>query len=47
MSAFKILVRKLMKKGYSKEYATKVAAKVGREKYGAHEMAMKSAAARK
>lgn len=46
-SKFGKLVGKLEKSGKSKEYATKVAAKVGREKYGAKSMAKKSAAARK
>ena len=46
MSRFSKLVTKLREKGYSKEYATKVAAKVGREKYGAHEMSEMSAESR-
>lgn len=45
-SKFGQLVGKLERKGYSKAYATKVAAKAGRAKYGAHEMAEKAAAAR-
>jgi len=45
-SKFSDLVHKLEGEGKSKEYATKIAAKVGREKYGAHEMAKKSAASR-
>lgn len=47
MSAFAILVKKLMDKGHSKESATKIAAAIGRKKYGAHGMAEKAAAARK
>lgn len=46
-SKFEELVEKLEKKGYSHEYATKVAAKAGRDKYGAKGMAKKAAAARK
>lgn len=46
MSKFSELVAKLEKKGYSKDYATKIAAKVGDEKYGKEGMAKKSAAAR-
>ena len=45
-SKFSTFVSHLEKKGYSKNYATKVAAKVGREKYGAKAMGKKSAAAR-
>ena len=45
-SKFSELVGKLEKEGKSKEYATKIAAKVGREKYGAKGMAEKAAAAR-
>lgn len=47
MSAFKIMVRKLMEKGHSKESATKIAAYIGRKKYGEEGMAAKAAAARK
>lgn len=47
MNAFKIMVRKLMEKGHSKESATKIAAAIGRKKYGAEGMAEKAAAARK
>ncbi len=47
MSRFSKLVGKLRDKGYSKEYATEVAAKAGREKYGAHGMAELSAESRK
>jgi hypothetical protein len=46
MSKFSKLVSKLREKGYSKESATKIAAKIGDEKYGAHEMAVKSAESR-
>ena len=46
-SKFGELVGKLERKGYSKDYATKVAAKAGREKYGAKAMAKKAAAARR
>lgn len=45
--AFKKLVGKLEKKGYSKRYASGVAAKVGRAKYGAKGMARKAAAGRR
>ncbi|MDE2105119.1 MAG: hypothetical protein KGL39_48270 [Patescibacteria group bacterium] len=48
MSKFKIMENKLEKKdGYSEESATKIAAKIGREKYGAEGMAKKVAASRK
>lgn len=48
MSKFKKMVHKLEKKGgYSSESATKIAAKIGREKYGAEKMAKKAAASRK
>ncbi|MEL5850086.1 MAG: hypothetical protein U7M05_12105 [Candidatus Igneacidithiobacillus chanchocoensis] len=43
MSKFKKFVRKLQSEGYSKESATKIAAKVGDKKYGAEEMARKAA----
>jgi hypothetical protein len=46
MSAFSQFVGKLEKKGYSKDSATKIAAKVGDEKYGKSGMAKKAAAAR-
>lgn len=45
-SKFSEFVEKLEKKGYSKDYATKIAAKVGREKFGTEGMAKKAAAAR-
>lgn len=47
MSKFKKMVHKLEKKGYSEESATKISAKIGREKYGAEKMAKKAAASRK
>ena len=41
------MVKKLEKReGYSKEVATKTAAKIGRETIGAHEMAKRAAASR-
>lgn len=47
-SDFAKMVKGLEKKeGYSKEAATKTAAKIGDEKYGVKGMAKKSAAARK
>ncbi len=48
-SNFKKMVKHLEegKKHYSKEAATKIAAKIGREKFGAEGMAKKAAAARK
>ncbi len=45
-SKFSEFVGKLEKEGKSKSYATKIAAKVGREKLGAHEMAKRAAASR-
>lgn len=47
MSKFSKFVRKLQEEGYSKESATKIAAKEGDKKYGVEEMAEKSAEARK
>lgn len=47
MSAFKILVRKLMKKGHSEESAKRIAAAIGRAKYGKAGMAAKAAAGRR
>ena len=46
MSKFGELVGKLEKEGDSEGYATKIAAKVGDEKYGKEAMAKKAAAAR-
>lgn len=47
MSKFSEMVKSLEKReGYSKEVATKTAAKIGRERYGAKGMAEKAAAAR-
>ncbi|MHB1310538.1 MAG: hypothetical protein ACYC3L_00880 [Gemmatimonadaceae bacterium] len=45
-SAFDDLVKKLEGEGHSKESATKIAAKVGNEKIGAHEMAERAAQSR-
>ncbi|HQU25247.1 MAG TPA: DUF2213 domain-containing protein [Acidiphilium sp.] len=45
-SNFSELVDKLMKEGHSKESATKIAAKVGDEKIGSHEMAERAAESR-
>jgi hypothetical protein len=47
MSKFSKFVAKLRAKGYSKESARKIAAKVGDEKYGAEEMARRAAESRK
>ncbi|MGH9436396.1 MAG: hypothetical protein ACRD22_00525 [Terriglobia bacterium] len=47
MSKFAKFVAKLRAEGYSKESARKIAAKAGDEKYGAEEMARRSAEARK
>lgn len=47
MSKFEQLVEKLEKKGHSHKSAVKIAASVGRKKYGAEGMAEKAAAARK
>lgn len=47
MSKFFKFVAKLRGEGYSKESATKIAAKVGDDKYGAEEMARKSAESRR
>lgn len=47
MSKFKALVRKLESKGKSPDQAKGIAAKVGREKYGAEGMIRKAAAGRK
>jgi hypothetical protein len=47
-SKFSEMVGKLERReGYSHKVATETAAKIGREKYGAHEMAKKAAASRK
>ncbi len=47
MSKFSEMVKSLEnREGYSKEVATKTAAKIGREKYGAKGMAEKAAASR-
>ncbi len=46
MSKFQALVDKLKRKGEPAREATFVAAKVGREKYGAQGMAEKAAASR-
>ncbi|MDA8119117.1 MAG: hypothetical protein M0Z85_03515 [Gammaproteobacteria bacterium] len=47
MSKFSKMVKNLQEReGYSKEVATKTAAKIGREKYGAKGMAEKAAASR-
>ena len=47
MSKFSEMVKNLQEReGYSKEVATKTAAKIGREKYGAKGMAEKAAASR-
>lgn len=45
--AFKRMVGKLEKKGNSKSSATKIAAVIGRKKYGAEGMAKKAAAGRR
>lgn len=47
MSKFQKMVVKLEGKGYSHETAVKIAASIGRKKYGASGMAKKSEAARK
>jgi hypothetical protein len=47
MSKFQKFVKKLQAEGYSKESATKIAAKEGDKKYGVEGMAEKSAEARK
>lgn len=44
---FKSLTAKLEKEGKSKESAQKIAASIGRKKYGAKDMAKASAAGRK
>jgi len=45
--AFKRMVKKLESRGSSKSSATKIAAAIGRKKYGASGMAKKVAAARR
>jgi hypothetical protein len=45
--AFKRMVKKLEGKGSSKGSATKIAAAIGRKKYGAEGMAKKAAASRR
>lgn len=47
MSKFRKLVHKLEKKGNSEESATKIAAYIGRNKYGSEGMAKKAAASRR
>jgi len=47
MSAFDVMVKKLMDKGHSEESAKKIAAYIGRRKYGASGMAAKAAAGTK
>lgn len=47
MSKFSKFAEKLRAEGYSKESAAKIAAKAGDKKYGAEEMAEKSAESRK
>lgn len=47
MSAFKRLVEKLKKKGHSQESAERIAAYIGRKKYGKQEFQAKAAAGRK
>ncbi|MCS7241253.1 hypothetical protein [Candidatus Caldatribacterium sp.] len=44
---FKRLVNKLMKQGYSEESARKIAATIGRKKYGAKQMAKWAAEGRR
>lgn len=46
MSAFKKMVRHLQSQGHSEESATRIAAYIGRKKYGAHEMAERAAESR-
>ncbi len=46
-SKFKRMVGKLEGKGHSADSATRIAAAIGREKYGAEGMAKKSAASRR
>lgn len=47
MSKFDKMVGKLQGKGYSRKSAVRIAASIGRKKYGSEEMAKKAAESRK
>lgn len=47
MSAFEVMVKKLMDKGHSEESAKRIAYSIGEKKYGKSGMAAKAAAGRR